>query len=103
FWSPACVRCQTETQWFNDIQTTYRDVAVVAIAFPGEAGSRPMPYPVGLVNDDLARLNQSRLFPLTLMLDRQGRLAIRHAGYCTRQEYEADLRALLAETAHDLS
>jgi thiol-disulfide isomerase/thioredoxin len=101
FWSADCRRCQTETQWFSEFQTKYRDVAVLAVSFPDEAASHPVPYPIGLANDELARLNQARLFPLTLMLDRQGRLAIRHTGYCTRQEYEADIRALLAETAHD--
>ena len=35
--------------------------------------------------------------PLTLVIDRSGRIAAIHAGLCSRAEYEADIDAVLNE------
>jgi hypothetical protein len=33
----------------------------------------------------------------TLILDRDGRIAVRHVGFCSKAEYRQDIEKLLAE------
>ena len=35
--------------------------------------------------------------PTTLILDRRGGIAVRHAGFCSKAEYRHDIEKLLAE------
>jgi hypothetical protein len=51
-----------------------------------------------LGNDDVARLfGGLDSLPLTIIIDRAGRIAAVHAGLCRRDEYESDIRAVLNE------
>jgi len=80
-WPPTCDRCETERSWFDEFQREY-----------GERG--------------LARLGTSLekhgsaagvSVPATLILDREGRIAVRHVGFCSKAEYRHDIEKLLAE------
>ena len=35
--------------------------------------------------------------PTTLIIDKAGRIAVTHIGFCSKREYEADTQTLLAE------
>jgi hypothetical protein len=49
-------------------------------------------------NDQVAGLlGGLQSIPLTLIIDRSGRIAAIHAGLCKRSEYEADIEAVLSE------
>jgi hypothetical protein len=49
--------------------------------------------------DELVRqYGRLRSIPTTLIIDKSGRIAVTHVGFCTKSEYEADTKALLAET-----
>ena len=38
-----------------------------------------------------------RSAPTTMILDRDGRIAVRHNGYCSREEYQRDILKVLSE------
>ena len=56
-------------------------------------------YPVLLGNDEVAGLFGGKYFPmpLTLIIDRRGRIAAIHAGLCQKDEYERDIQTVLNE------
>ncbi len=55
-------------------------------------------YPVMIGDDKVAGLFAGlRTQPLTLIIDRFGRIAAIHAGACRKDEYESDIKAALGE------
>ena len=107
FWTTSCRQCDGEIPWFMEFQETYRhDLVVLGVSLDndGWASARPylearrINYRVMVGGDDLVR-QYGRLgsTPTTLLIDKWGRIAVTHAGFCTKSEYEADTKALLAE------
>ena len=48
--------------------------------------------------DDVVRqYGRLRSIPTTLIIDKWGRIAVTHTGFCTKSEYETDTKTLLAE------
>jgi hypothetical protein len=81
--SPAdCAQCAAEMAWFREFAERYRQrgLAVLIRATAPEAGA-------------------PQLKRTTLLVDRLGRVAVRHTGYCSKREFEADIVALLDEQA----
>lgn len=88
FQLPDCATCKDEALWFTEFQQTYRNrnFAVVTVS------------PDNDPNGDIARLYGSPApMPTTLMLDKSGRIAVTHAGLCTKDEYEDAIKGLLNE------
>ncbi len=56
-------------------------------------------YTMAIGNEKVAALfgGPHLSVPLTLIIDRSGRIAAIHAGLCSRAEYEADIDAVLNE------
>ena len=55
-------------------------------------------YPIVIGNDQVAALYGGlRALPLTLIIDREGRVAAVHQGLCRKDEYENDIGAALSE------
>ena len=108
FWTTSCAQCENEMPWFTEFQQTYGhgDFAVLGVSLD-EGGwaavtpyveARNISYPVVVGNDDIARLRGSRgATPTTLIIDKSGRIAVRHVGFCSKSEYEADIKKLLSE------
>ena len=107
YWSTTCGQCQSEMTWFNEFQRTFGDrrFAVVGVAVdPGGADAvsqflvhRPINYRVVIGDREVARLHAATSIPTTFILDRTGRIAVRHVGYCSKREFESDIRTVLAE------
>jgi peroxiredoxin len=88
FQLPGCAACEVETPWFTEFQQTYRDrnFAVVTVS----PGNDP--------DGGIARLYAGPApMPTTLILDKSGRIAVTHAGLCTRNEYDDAIKGLLNE------
>jgi thiol-disulfide isomerase/thioredoxin len=108
FWTTTCGQCQAEIPWFAEFQRTYRSRELIVLGVSLDEGGwasvkpylerRPIDYRVVVGDRDLARPTVGSSIPTTLMLDRVGRIAIRHVGYCSKAEYEADIQRLLAES-----
>lgn len=54
-------------------------------------------YPVIIGNEALSRSYGAASLPLTLLIDRNGNVAVRHAGLIDKQECENQIRSLLLE------
>jgi cytochrome c biogenesis protein CcmG, thiol:disulfide interchange protein DsbE len=107
YWSTSCRQCQSEMNWFTEFQRIFGDqrFAVVGVAVD-QGGSdavsrfladRPVNYRIVLGDREVARLDAATSIPTTFILDRSGRIAVRHVGYCSKREFESDIRAVLAE------
>jgi len=107
YWSPSCSQCQSEMDWFDEFQRTFGDqrFAVIGVAVD-QGGSdavsrfladRPVDYRIVLGDRDVARRHSATSIPTTFILDRTGRIAVRHVGYCSKREFESDIRTVLAE------
>jgi hypothetical protein len=56
-----------------------------------------MRYPVVIATPALAKSYNITSLPVTLLIDRQGRIALTHVGVVNRQAFEADIQTLLAQ------
>jgi cytochrome c biogenesis protein CcmG/thiol:disulfide interchange protein DsbE len=108
FWATWCVPCSAEVPLLVGLRQEYRhkgfEVLGVSLDEDGWKSVRPyieerhVNYPVVLVNDDLARAYGGLdSVPLTLIIDKSGHIAARHLGLCRKDEYEADIQAVLSE------
>jgi len=93
--------------WFTNFQDTYRDrgFAVLGVAVERDGwtrvtpylSQRPVNYQIAIGDRDRAESAVGPSIPTTLILDRQGRVAVRHVGFCSRAEYRRDIQKVLAE------
>jgi peroxiredoxin len=111
YWTTTCGQCASEMSWFNEFQQRYRGRGFAIVGVSVDEGgaasvkqfvtSRPIEYQVVLGDRNLG-LN-ARSIPTTFVVDRDGRVAARHVGYCSKRELESDIQAVLAETSVDPS
>ena len=104
YWTTTCGQCASEMPWFNEFQRRYRErgFAVVGVSVDeGGAGrvapfvtSRPFEYQVVLGEHSNGF---AKSVPTTYIVDRDGRIAARHVGRCSKRELESDIETVLAE------
>jgi peroxiredoxin len=107
FWTTTCGQCQTEMSWFADFQHTYRDrdLVVLGVSLDQDGWSevrpfleqRPLNYEVVVARREVTQPIIGASIPTTMIVDRRGRVAVRHIGYCSKREYQRDLEKVLAE------
>jgi peroxiredoxin len=107
FWAVDCGGCKIEIPWYVDFDREFRSqgLSLIGIDMYGESPAKIRPfmakshmdYPVAVGTDALGSQFHVTEMPLTLLLDRKGRVAVAHAGIVDRAQFENDIRALLAE------
>ena len=106
FWKTSCGQCDHEIPWFMEFQRTYGDRLVVlgvSVDKDGWVSAKPyvqakgINYRVMVGEGNTAQLPVGPAIPATFIIDKSGRIAVRHVGFCSRKEYEADIQTVLAE------
>ena len=108
FWATWCAPCRIEIPWFIEFQKASAGAAVIRrwvsrwMRMAGDAvkpyiDQHKINYRVAIGNDDLAQVYGATSLPTTLIIDKSGRIAAMHVGLCSRNEYEADIKAVLDE------
>jgi len=112
FWATWCVPCLQELPFLQEYYAEYADQGLVVLAITTDGpetlaqvrnvarrGRWTMPVLLDQDGSVAAMLNPRNATPLTMMIDRQGRLAAEHEGYTPGVEtnYLTQIQALLAE------
>ena len=107
FWATWCTGCKVEIPWFIEFDKTYRakGLAAVGVSMDDEGWktiepylkTHPISYTVVAGNFDAAGPYGITALPVTVLIDRAGRVAARHVGVVDKKQFEAELQQLLAE------
>ncbi len=109
FWATWCVPCLSEIPMFNQLKKDYqpRGVEVIAISLDEEGAAKvkpflkahPMDYTQIIGDQSTAaafKVDDSTL-PVTLLIDKQGRIRFRHVGITNQEVFEGEMKQLLNE------
>ena len=108
-WATWCHGCATEIPWFVEFAHKYKERGLTVIGVSadddGWTSVRPfvkehrMNYPVVLSSDDLAKRYEVTALPVTFLIDRNGAIAVVHAGLPKggKAEVEGEIVRLLSE------
>jgi thiol:disulfide interchange protein DsbD len=109
FWATWCVPCLSEIPMFNQLKKDYqpRGVEVIAISLDEEGASKvrpflkahPMDYTQVIGDQSTAaafNVDDSTL-PVTLLIDKEGRIRFRHVGIVKKDALETEINQLYAE------
>jgi len=106
FWATWCGGCKVEIPWYIEFQNKYKDkgLAVIGVAMDDDgwkkvkpfAEAKKMNYPVVLGSGDLAKRYGVTALPVTLLIDREGKIAASHTGLVNKEAFEKKIQSLLA-------
>jgi peroxiredoxin len=114
FWATWCGGCKLEIPWYIEFDKKYKGQGLTVIGVsmdedgwkavkpflarktdPETGGNTAMKYPVVIGNDQLAKAYNLTSMPMTLLIDRQGQIALSHTGVVNRIDFEAHIVQLL--------
>jgi peroxiredoxin len=105
FWAVDCGGCKIEIPWYVAFDKTYRSrgLRLIGIDMYGESPTliKPfmaksgMTYPVAVGNDAIGTRFHVDPMPLTLLIDRHGRIALSHTCIVDRAAFERAIKRLL--------
>jgi cytochrome c biogenesis protein CcmG/thiol:disulfide interchange protein DsbE len=107
FWATWCTGCKQEIPWFQEFQTKYNSKGLMSLGVAmDEEGwpvvtpflkQHPINYPVVVHDEAFDKLFPIMALPITLLIDRNGRVADSHAGVVDKDAWEAEIQTLLRE------
>jgi cytochrome c biogenesis protein CcmG/thiol:disulfide interchange protein DsbE len=109
FWASWCAPCAEETPWFIEFQRKYeRDgLSVIGVSLDDDGwksvkpfiGGMGVNYRMVLADSQIARLYGGlESLPVTVIIDRSGRIAATRVGLIGHDEFEGSIRAMLGES-----
>lgn len=110
FWATWCEGCKLEIPWYMEFQDKYKesDFAAVGVSLDDDGWKSVGPYlqrhkiNYRIVVGDWNSAKQfgvDKGMPVTLLIDRDGKIADLHAGVVDKSAFEAEIQTLLKETA----
>jgi cytochrome c biogenesis protein CcmG/thiol:disulfide interchange protein DsbE len=107
FWATWCGGCKLEIPWYVEFDSKYRGkgLAVIGVSMDDEGmkivkpflAEKHIDYPVVIGNDKLSQEYKLTTMPMTLLIDRNGRIAVSHTGVVDKSNFESDIQSLLKE------
>jgi cytochrome c biogenesis protein CcmG/thiol:disulfide interchange protein DsbE len=109
FWATWCTGCKVEIPWYMEFQNKYRSDGLSAIGVSmdddGWKSVKPfleehkLNYPVVIANQDLTtRYGGLPSLPMTLLIDRDGKIAESQAGMVDKGAFENKIKSLLRQS-----
>ena len=105
FWATWCHGCKTEIPWYIEFQDKYKDngLAVIGVSMDDDGWKSVKPfleqnklnYPVVIGDRVLGERYNVDSMPVTLLIDRDGRIADSHSGMVDKDAFENEIRTLL--------
>jgi peroxiredoxin len=109
FWATWCGGCKVEIPWYMEFQSKYKEsgLCVIGVSMDEDGWKsvkpflekNPMNYSVVVGNPDLAKLYGVDSMPMTLLIDRDGKIAASHVGMVEKDAFEREIQVLLKESA----
>jgi peroxiredoxin len=105
FWATWCGGCKLEIPWYMEFDRKYRrdGLTVIGVSMDDEGmkvvkpfvAERHIEYPVVVGSEAMGKIFGLGLMPLTLLIDREGRIAVAHSGVVDKDNFEEHVRELL--------
>ena len=107
FWATWCAPCRVEMPWFVEFFDKYESEGFVVLAFNvddpvdamqffAEDYELDFPVLVGADRDDVKDAYGPPVgYPTAFIIDREGRICVRHTGITAKETFEQAIRALL--------
>jgi peroxiredoxin len=110
FWATWCTGCKVEIPWYVEFQDKYRKdgLAAIGVSMDDDGWKSVKPflkehklnYPVVIANQDLTtRYGGLPSLPMTLLIDRDGKIAESHAGMVDKDTFENKIKTLLRQSS----
>src|ERR1700676_5501976 len=109
FWATWCGGCKVEIPWYMEFQKKYKasGLSVIGVSMDEDGWKSVKPflekqqvnYPVVIGNPDLAKRYMVDAMPMTLLIDREGKIAASHVGMVDKGAFEGEIRVLLQDSA----
>jgi cytochrome c biogenesis protein CcmG/thiol:disulfide interchange protein DsbE len=107
FWATWCHGCKTEIPWYMEFQRKYEKEGLVAIgvsmdkegweAVKPYLKEHPINYAIVVGTEELSGQYGVSELPVTLLIDRDGKIADAHTGMVERDAFDKEIQALLKE------
>jgi cytochrome c biogenesis protein CcmG/thiol:disulfide interchange protein DsbE len=105
FWATWCGGCKVEIPWYVEFEKKYHDqgLAVIGVSMDEEGmkivkpflAQKGIDYPVVIGSEKLANQYNLTAMPMTLLIDREGKIALSHTGLVDKADFESHIQQLL--------
>ncbi len=110
FWATWCGGCKQEIPWYLEFDQKYRRKGLTSIGVAMDEdgwktvtpwlAEHPISYTIVMGDKDIAERYRVNSMPVTLLIDRNGRIADSHVGVVDRESWEKEIQQLLQERDH---
>lgn len=107
FWATWCGGCKEEMPWYSQFEKTYgpSGFAVIGVSLDEDGWGivKPfltksnIPYRIVLGDDATGKKYNVDAMPVSLLLDRQGRIAANYTGLVDRADIESNIKQMLTQ------
>src|SRR5881296_3433215 len=108
FWATWCHGCVLEIPWFIEFQERYKDKGFSVIGVSMDEDWKPVKafveekkvnYPILIGNEGLGKLYELNSMPMTVLIDRSGKIAASYTGVVDKHACETKLQTLLQDSS----